>query len=276
MKKIASAAAGLREFTEVHQLHHQVKPDRGDDGEQDTDFVISRKFAQPFASGLRLREGKKVRQQQHQARSRASSISTESRSGMMQRGARQPTPRRPASEKPCRGRIGAIAPAASESLAFAHACRKDGRISARHMNALLSLTQRPPRSTKARLGNYALLPRMLDKCRAELAGKNGSFHYACPNDQRILDFLGIGSEALKAEVAKGGGDGSVLEWIKANQKIVQLPRKSRPGAMRRINANRMRATRRCLTRACQSSRRCIRGNEARAQTPSRDFTCEGV
>jgi hypothetical protein len=90
------------------------------------------------------------------------------------------------------------------------------------MNAI-DLTQRPPRSPKARLGNYALLPRMLDKCRAELAGKNGSFQYACPNDQRILDFLGVGSEALKAEVAKGGGDGSVLEWIKANQKNRPTP-----------------------------------------------------
>lgn len=79
------------------------------------------------------------------------------------------------------------------------------------------LTQRPPRSPKARLGNYALLPRMLDKCRAEIAGKAGTFHYACPNDQRILTFLGVDPEALKIEVTKGGGDGSVLEWIKAHQ-----------------------------------------------------------
>lgn len=64
---------------------------------------------------------------------------------------------------------------------------------------------------------------MLDKCRAELAGKNGTFHYACPNDQRILDFLGIGAEALKAEVAKGGGDGAILEWIRANQKNRPTP-----------------------------------------------------
>jgi hypothetical protein len=90
------------------------------------------------------------------------------------------------------------------------------------MNAT-DLTQRPPRSPKARLGNYALLPRMLDKCRADLAGKNGSFRYACPNDQKILDFLGIAAEALKAEVAKGGGDGAILEWIKANQKNRPTP-----------------------------------------------------
>src|SRR5437870_422294 len=42
------------------------------------------------------------------------------------------------------------------------------------------LTQRPPRSVRTRLGGYALLPRMLDKCRAELAGTQGEFRFACP------------------------------------------------------------------------------------------------
>ncbi len=82
---------------------------------------------------------------------------------------------------------------------------------------ITDLTQRPPRSPKARLGGYALLPRMLDKCRAELNGTAGTFHYACPNDQRILSFMGVNADALKAGVAKGLGDGAVLAWIQANQ-----------------------------------------------------------
>ena len=61
-----------------------------------------------------------------------------------------------------------------------------------------------------------MLPRMLDKCRAELAGKNGGYHYNCPLDQRLLSFVGIDAEQLKAEVAKGVGDGEVLRWIEAN------------------------------------------------------------
>jgi len=80
------------------------------------------------------------------------------------------------------------------------------------------LTQRPPRSPRCRLGGYAALPRMLDKGRATLAGKNGEYHYACPLDQRILGFLGIDPEALKAELATGKGDGAILEWINANAK----------------------------------------------------------
>lgn len=80
------------------------------------------------------------------------------------------------------------------------------------------LTQRPPRSPRVRLGGYALLPRMLDKCRATLIGKNGEYHYNCPLDQHIINFLGIDAEALKAEVATGKGDGEILEWINANAK----------------------------------------------------------
>jgi hypothetical protein len=78
------------------------------------------------------------------------------------------------------------------------------------------LTQRPPRSPRVRLGGYALLPRMLDKCRATLAGKNGEYHYACPLDQHILNFLGLDAEALKAEVAIGKSDSEILAWITAN------------------------------------------------------------
>ena len=85
------------------------------------------------------------------------------------------------------------------------------------------LTQRPPRSVRARLGGYALLPRMLDKCRAELAGTAGSFHFACPNDQRILTFLGIDPDELKAEVASGKGDGEILTWITENQSNRRTP-----------------------------------------------------
>lgn len=78
------------------------------------------------------------------------------------------------------------------------------------------LTQRPPRSPRVRLGGYAILARMLDKGRATVAGKHGEYHYACPMDQRLLDFLGIKPEALKKQLAAGKSDGEVLEWINKN------------------------------------------------------------
>ena len=86
------------------------------------------------------------------------------------------------------------------------------------MSNITDLTQRPPRSLRIRLGGYALLPRMLDKGRAEVAGKNGEYHYNCPLDQRILEYLGIDADALRKELAAGKGDGDILEWIRSNQK----------------------------------------------------------
>jgi len=77
------------------------------------------------------------------------------------------------------------------------------------------LTKQPPRSPRVRLGGYVTLPRILDKGRASLAGRNGEYNYACPMDQRWFEFTGIDPEALKQELAAGKGDGEILEWIQA-------------------------------------------------------------
>jgi hypothetical protein len=80
------------------------------------------------------------------------------------------------------------------------------------------LTRRPPRSPRVRLGGYVLLPRMLDKGRATVAGTNGEYNYACPLDQRFLEFSGINPAALKKQLAAGKGDGEILKWIGKNAK----------------------------------------------------------
>jgi hypothetical protein len=85
------------------------------------------------------------------------------------------------------------------------------------------LTQRPPRSSRILLGGYALLARMLDKGRATINGKNGEFHFNCPLDQHILNFLGISADALLEELKKDKGDTEILEWIQANQKNKPQP-----------------------------------------------------
>jgi hypothetical protein len=83
------------------------------------------------------------------------------------------------------------------------------------------LTKQPPRSARVRLGGCVILPRMWDKGRATLAGKNGEYHYACPLDQQFLEFAGIDPEALKKELKKS--DTEVLEWIKAHAKHKRTP-----------------------------------------------------
>jgi hypothetical protein len=86
------------------------------------------------------------------------------------------------------------------------------------LNNAPDLTQRPPRSPRVRLGGYVILPRMLDKGRATIAGKHGEYHYACPMDQRFLEFVGISADALKKQLAAGKGDGDILAWIDKNSK----------------------------------------------------------
>jgi hypothetical protein len=78
------------------------------------------------------------------------------------------------------------------------------------------LTKFPPRSPRVRLGGYVILPRMLDKGRATIAGQNGEYHYACPMDQGFLEFVGIDPEVLKKQLKQT--DSEVLEWISQNAK----------------------------------------------------------
>jgi Domain of unknown function (DUF5069) len=80
------------------------------------------------------------------------------------------------------------------------------------------LTQHPPRSPRVKLGGYAHLPRLLDKARASIAGKNGEFHYNCPLDRHFFDFTGIDHEALLAELKNGRSDSEMLAWVRAHTK----------------------------------------------------------
>ena len=91
-------------------------------------------------------------------------------------------------------------------------------------NSTPDLTQRPPRSPRVRLGGYVLLPRILDKGRAALAGKLGEYRFGGKGmDRHFFNFTGIEFEALKAEIAKDGGDGELLAWINTNAKHSRQP-----------------------------------------------------
>jgi len=86
------------------------------------------------------------------------------------------------------------------------------------------LTQGPPRSPRVRLGGYVLLPRILDKGRAALAGKLGEYHFAGKGmDRHFFNFTGADFEAFKTELAKGHGDGAMLAWVNANAKHARQP-----------------------------------------------------
>ncbi|MBI3885990.1 MAG: DUF5069 domain-containing protein [Opitutae bacterium] len=80
------------------------------------------------------------------------------------------------------------------------------------------LTQHPPRSPRVRLGGYAVLPRIIDKARAQLAGKLGEYLWNNPLDQRLFTFLGVSAEAFLAAVQTAASDADLLTWVNAHAK----------------------------------------------------------
>ncbi len=85
------------------------------------------------------------------------------------------------------------------------------------------LTRRAPRSPRVRLGGYALLPRLLDKCRASLAGTIGEYHTNCPLDHHFLSFVGLEYDPLRADLAQGRTDGEILQWITTHAQTPRSP-----------------------------------------------------
>jgi hypothetical protein len=75
------------------------------------------------------------------------------------------------------------------------------------------LIKTSPRSPRQPLGDYKVLAaRALDKCRAELAGTAGSYHFNCPLDQVFFKFTQIDSEQFKNFVATGASDQKIAAW----------------------------------------------------------------
>lgn len=70
-----------------------------------------------------------------------------------------------------------------------------------------------PRSMRFQLAGYAHLARMIDKCRAVLAGTQGEYLYPCPMDDRLLEFAGITSEQFTAAVKANPTDEGVVTWF---------------------------------------------------------------
>jgi hypothetical protein len=68
------------------------------------------------------------------------------------------------------------------------------------------------------LGGYVLAQRCVDKCRAELAGTAGEYHFDCPLDNFFLGFAEIKGADLREFVATGADDEAVGKWIAEHAK----------------------------------------------------------
>ncbi len=81
-----------------------------------------------------------------------------------------------------------------------------------NLNAL-DLSKDVPRSPREKLGDYIIAGRTLDKCRAEIAGTLGEYHFDCPLDNVFFSFAGITADAFREFVATGASDEEVANWI---------------------------------------------------------------
>ena len=75
-----------------------------------------------------------------------------------------------------------------------------------------------PRSPRETLAGYVVAGRMLDKCRAKIAGTNDEYHFDCPLDNFFLGFTEITAEDFKNFVATGADDEAVADWITEHAK----------------------------------------------------------
>ncbi|MDA0812588.1 MAG: DUF5069 domain-containing protein [Verrucomicrobia bacterium] len=80
----------------------------------------------------------------------------------------------------------------------------------------LDLTTQFPRSPREVLAGYVVAARMLDKCRAVVAGTNGEYHFDCPLDNMFLSFVEISADAFRVFVATGADDAAIADWILLN------------------------------------------------------------
>jgi hypothetical protein len=69
-----------------------------------------------------------------------------------------------------------------------------------------------PRSVREKLAGHVHLARMIDKCRATIAGTQGEYNYPCPLDNRLLEFAGITSNQF-TEAVRGNPDQTVADWF---------------------------------------------------------------
>jgi hypothetical protein len=78
------------------------------------------------------------------------------------------------------------------------------------------LTKEAPHSPRDRFGDFAIIGRTVDKCRASIAGKIGEYHYDCPLDNQLFSFKGVNGAQFKQAVELAKSYEEVVGWLQQN------------------------------------------------------------
>ena len=71
---------------------------------------------------------------------------------------------------------------------------------------------------RSQIEGYVHLARMIDKCRAVLAGTEGEYIYPCPMAERLMEFSGITADQFTAMVRSNQTDEGVVQWFRKTAK----------------------------------------------------------
>jgi len=77
------------------------------------------------------------------------------------------------------------------------------------------LTKQAPHSPRERIAGFAIASRAVDKCRANVAGTLGEYHYDCPLDNLLFSFKGVTGEQFKVAVQASKNYEDVGAWLQA-------------------------------------------------------------
>jgi hypothetical protein len=78
----------------------------------------------------------------------------------------------------------------------------------------MDLTREYPRGPREQLGGLMLLPRAIDKARAQLEGTLGQYkYYGCRFNRKLFNTLGVTDDEFLDAVRRSPDDESVVEWI---------------------------------------------------------------
>ena len=84
------------------------------------------------------------------------------------------------------------------------------------INTTKDLTKQAPASPHHRTGGYAILARMTDKARADIAGKIGDYHTDCPLDHMLLDWKGVEYGGVRKALETGATDEEIAAYLDAH------------------------------------------------------------
>lgn len=78
------------------------------------------------------------------------------------------------------------------------------------------LTKQAATSPRQRTGGYAILARMTDKARADIAGQMGDYHTDCPLDHMLLDWKGVEYAGVRQALEGEASNEEIAAYLDAH------------------------------------------------------------